>query len=148
MTFKIEISSVFNESESKQWKSNKIRYFSNSSLTSYLFLSKNIKVFQWLSKSEFLSFVTKVNPNNENENETNQTFFHETYSNLTSFFISHKIPKCFNDFFNWHFSISLQKWAQTIKWNKIKRGICKSDSIFPYLQSSALFKWLLKLISW
>ena len=26
--------------------------------------------------------------------------------------------------------------------------MCKSDNIFPYLQSSALFKWLLKFISW
>ena len=26
--------------------------------------------------------------------------------------------------------------------------MCKSDSFFPYLQSSTLFKWLLKFISW
>ena len=26
--------------------------------------------------------------------------------------------------------------------------MCKSDSIFPCLQSSALFTWLLKFISW
>ena len=26
--------------------------------------------------------------------------------------------------------------------------MCKSDSSFPYLQSSALLKWLLKFISW
>ena len=30
------------------------------------FLSKYIKAFQWLSKSEFLNFMTKVNPNNGN----------------------------------------------------------------------------------
>ena len=35
-----------------------------------------------------------------------------------------------------------------IKWYKIKREMCKSDSIFAYLQSSTLFKWLLKYISW
>ena len=35
-----------------------------SNLTPYLFLLKNIKIFQWLSKSKFLSFMTKVNPNN------------------------------------------------------------------------------------
>ena len=51
--------------------------------------------------------MTKVNPNNRNE--INQTFFHGTYSNLTLFFIGHKILKYFNDFYNWHFSISLQK---------------------------------------
>ena len=26
--------------------------------------------------------------------------------------------------------------------------MCKSDSIFPYLESTTLFKWLLKFISW
>ena len=48
-------------------------------LTPYLYLSKNIEVFQWLSKSKFLSFMTKVNPNNGNE--TNSW----TYSNLILF---------------------------------------------------------------
>ena len=38
-----------------------------SNLTSYEFLSKNIEVFQWLSKSKFLSFMTTVNLNNGNE---------------------------------------------------------------------------------
>ena len=27
-----------------------------------------------------------------------------------------------------------------VRWNKIIGGMCKSDSIFPYLQSSTLFK--------
>ena len=35
-----------------------------------------------------------------------------------------------------------------VKWNKIKRDICKSGGIFPYLQSSTLFNWLLKFIFW
>ena len=34
------------------------------------FLSKNIKVFQLLSKSKYLSFMTKVNPNHENETKS------------------------------------------------------------------------------
>ena len=53
------------------------------------------------------------------EMKQNQTFFHGTYSNLTSFFIGGKILKYFNDFYNWHFPILLQKWAQTskVKWN-------------------------------
>ena len=46
--------------------------------------------------------MTNVNPNNRNEN-------------LTSFFIGRKILKSFKDFCNWHFSISLQKRAQTSK---------------------------------
>ena len=35
-----------------------------SDLTTNLFSLKNIKVFQWLSKLKFLSFMTKVNLNN------------------------------------------------------------------------------------
>ena len=34
------------------------------------FLSKYIKVFQWLSKSQFLSFMAKVNPDNGNETKS------------------------------------------------------------------------------
>ena len=70
------------------------------------FFSKNIKVFQWLLKSKFLSFMTEVNPSNGNETKSDN--FHGTYPNLTSFFIGSKILKYFNDFYNWHLSISLQ----------------------------------------
>ena len=45
-------------------------YGSYSNLTSCLFLSKNIKVFQWLSKLKFLRFMTKVNPNNGNDTKS------------------------------------------------------------------------------
>ena len=38
-----------------------------SNLTPYLSLPKNMKTFKWLLKSKFLSFMTKVNPNNGNE---------------------------------------------------------------------------------
>ena len=39
-------------------------HWTYSNLTPYLSLSKNIEIFQWLSESKFLSFMTKVNPNN------------------------------------------------------------------------------------
>ena len=42
-------------------------YRAYSNVTPYLSSSKNIKTFQWLSQLKFLSFMTKVNPNNENE---------------------------------------------------------------------------------
>ena len=76
-------------------------------------------------------------------------FFKEKFSFLCSpppslFFIGRKILKCFNDFYKCHFSISLQKHNQ-VRWNKITREMCKCDYIFPYLQSSTLFKWLFKL---
>ena len=35
-----------------------------------------------------------------------------------------------------------------VKWNKITWDMWKSDSIFPYLQGSALFKWFSKFTSW
>ena len=42
------------------------------------------------------------------EIKQNQAFLHGTYLNFTSFSIGHKIMKYFNDFYNWHLSISLQ----------------------------------------
>ena len=72
-----------------------------SNLTPYLFYifsSKNIKVVQWLSKSELFSFMTKLTPNNGSE--TKSDIFYGTYSNLTSFFIGHKILKYFNGFYD------------------------------------------------
>ena len=71
------------------------------------FLSKNTEVFQNLLKSKFFSFMTKVNPNNGNE--TGSDIFHGIYSNLTAIFIGQKILNYFNDLYNCHFSISLQK---------------------------------------
>ena len=50
--------------------------------------------------------MTAVNPN---VSETKSDNFYGTHSNLTSFFFGHKILKYFNDFYNWHLSISLQK---------------------------------------
>ena len=43
------------------------------------------------------------------EMKQNETFFYGTYSNLTSFFTSHKILKYFNDLYNWYLAILLQK---------------------------------------
>ena len=56
-------------------------------LTAYLFLSKHIKVFQWLSKSEFLSFITKVYPNNEKETKLDIFLYDIFKSDIISFFI-------------------------------------------------------------
>ena len=47
-------------------------------LSDSISLSKYIKVFQSLSNLNFLSFMTKVYPNNGNE--TKSLFFHGTYS--------------------------------------------------------------------
>ena len=95
------------------------------------FLPKNIKVFPWLSKSKFLSFMTKLNP--KNGNEQNQIFFHGAYSNLTLFFIGCKIRKYLNDFYRGSFSTSLQMWVQTIIVKQNHTGnvqICQYFSLF------------------
>ena len=82
------------------------------------FLSKHIKVFQWLSKSKFFNCMTKVNPNNGNEIKPD-IFPMDVLSRSDTIFIVCKILKYFNDFYNWHCSISLQKWTQSnkVKWN-------------------------------
>ena len=51
--------------------------------------------------------MTKVNQNKRSEAKSD--IFHGTFSNLASFFIGHKLLTYFNDFYNWHLSISLQK---------------------------------------
>ena len=90
--------------------------YSNLTLTSYLFLSKNIKVSKWLWEAKSIGFVATVKPNNGNETKSNICLCNIFKSNIT--FHWHKTLKYFNDF-NWHVSISLQKWAQTSKrkWN-------------------------------
>ena len=39
------------------------------------FLSKNAKLFQWLSKSQFLSFITKVDLNSRNETKSDNVLW-------------------------------------------------------------------------
>ena len=45
-------------------------YGTYSNLAQYLSLPKIIKIFQWLSKSKFLSFPTKENTNNGTETKS------------------------------------------------------------------------------
>ena len=51
--------------------------------------------------------MTKVNPNNGNESKSDIFLWEIFKSDII--FIGRKILKYFNDFYNWHFSISLQK---------------------------------------
>ena len=44
------------------------------------------------------------------------------------------------------FQLHCKNEHRQVKWNKIKRDMCKSDSICPYLQGTALFEWFLKYI--
>ena len=88
-----------------------------SNLTSYLYLSKNIASIQRLSKSKFLSFLTKETLNNGNE--TKSDIFHWTYSSLASFFIGRKILTHFNAFYIWLFFKFIAK-VSTNKWREIE----------------------------
>ena len=45
------------------------------------------------------------------------------------------------------FQFHCKSGYKQVKGNKIKRGICKSDNISPYLESGKLFKWILNFIS-
>ena len=102
-----------------------------------LFWSKHIKIFQCLSKSKFLNFMTKVNPNNGNK--TNSDIFPMDIFKSDIIFIGRKILKYFNDFYNFQSHY------------KSKRNHTEHAQIwqyFFYLQKSALPKCLLKFISW
>ena len=56
--------------------------------------------------------MTKVNPTNGNETKSD-IFLRDIFK--SDIFIGHKILKYFNDFNNWQFSISFQKWIQSSK---------------------------------
>ena len=81
--------------------------------------------------------MTTVNPNIVNE--TKSDIFSWTHSNLTSSFIGHTILKYFNGFYNCIFQFHCKNECKQVPGNKIKGGMCKSDSTFPYLQRATLF---------
>ena len=71
----------------------------------HISFDKKVQIFQWLSKSKFLSFMTKVNPKSGRHFSMGHQVWHH-FSWVTKYF------KYFSDFYNWHLSISLQKWVQ------------------------------------
>ena len=65
------------------------------------------------------------------EIKQNQLFFHETYSNLTSFFIDHKMVNYFKDFFIISiFPFHPKSEHKQVKGRKNKQNMYTSDSIF------------------
>ena len=122
MTSKIKCSQLYDQSEPIQWKFNNIRHFSMEHIQIWhLFLLKNIKVFQWLSNSKFLNFMTKVNPNYGNKTksdislrdifksdtislqkwqQSSEIKSHGTCANLTALFFIYKVVHCLNDLWN------------------------------------------------
>ena len=69
-------------------------------------------------------------------------------SNLTSFFIGLKILKYFNDSYDWHLSVSLEKLAQTSKVKYNHTGHVQIWQYFSLFTNNTLFKWLLKIMFW
>ena len=75
-----------------------------TNFTSYSFKSKNIKPFQRLSKSNFLSFMAEINPNNGNKTSSDIFRWDIIRSDVIYFFYE-KTLKHFNEFQNKTFSI-------------------------------------------
>ena len=57
--------------------------------------------------------MTKVNPNNGNERKSD--IFQRDIFKSGIIFFGRKMLQYFNDFYDLHFSISLQEWAQSSK---------------------------------
>ena len=74
------------------------------------------------SKSKLLIFMTKINPNNGNERKSNIFPMGRIQTSNFPFFIVRKILKYLNDFYNWHFSISLQKLVRKCKKKENQMG--------------------------
>ena len=70
------------------------------------FTQNMLKYFNEAQNRNF-SVLTKVNPNNGNE--TKSDIFPWNIFKSDIIFIGRKILKYLNDFYNWYFSISLQK---------------------------------------
>ena len=77
------------------------------------------------------------------EIKENQTFFHETYSNLLTYLFYQKISKYFNDFQNRNFSVLRLKWTQTIEMQKNQTFFHGTYSnLTPYIfYQNIFFHW-------
>ena len=120
-------SSVIWLHESNQWKRNRIRHFSMRHNQIWPHIFSNQEIWKYLRDFQNRNFsVLLLKWTQTIKMQQNQTIFHGTYSNLTSYFIGRKILKNFNDFYNFHLLISSQNY-------KIKRDTCQYDKIFRNL---------------
>ena len=112
----------------------------------YLFLSKNIKIFQWLSISKFLSFMTKVNPNNVNENGSDIFPWNIFKSDTIDLFFYLKFLQYLNDSQNQNFSVFELKWTKTME---IKKSHTFSYGTYSRLTSYLFFlKKIYEVFQW
>ena len=115
-----------------------------SNLTPCLFLPKNGKVFQWLTKSKFLSFMAKVNLNYGNESKSD-IFPWVIFKSVIYFFLSKNI-KLFqwllkSRFHNFMMEVNRKKRNET-KSNFFSWSIFKSDIMLHWSQNSKMFQLL------
>ena len=82
--------------------------------------------------------MTKMNPNNGNE--TKSDIFSWEIFKSDIILIDRKVRKDFNDFYSNIFQFHWKLEHKQLKWNKIKRDMCKSDSIFPNIKSGRVFE--------
>ena len=68
------------------------------------------------------------------EMKQNEIFFHEIYSNLSSYIYIYMTSdwKSFNGFQNWHFSVLWLKWTQTV-------GMKQNQTFFHWTYSNQIF---------
>ena len=94
-----------------------------SNLKRYLFLSKSIKAFQWLSKWKLLSFKTKANTNNGNERKSD--IFPWSIFKLTQYLLSSRNMKRFQ-------LLSESKFLSFMTEVNLNNGNETKSDIFPW----------------
>ena len=115
---KIFISQLIANILLEKWSLNQIRncLTKNNQIWHDFFYQKILKVFRCLSKSTFLRLITISEPKKWKINKIRHfSMGYLTSLNLTLFVISCKKVKYFSVFYSYHFSISLQDWAQSSK---------------------------------
>ena len=102
-----------------------------------IFLRDIFKLDSYQTKLKYFSYFQNQNFSNlwlkwtqTIEIKQNQTVFHGIYSNLVLLFIGRKMLKYSMTFIIGTFQSQCKSEHNQIKWNKITRDMCKTDSIF------------------
>ena len=152
-----------NFTQTTKLKPNQILFDKRKSNLTSFFLSKNVKVFYWLWKSKFLSFMTKVSLNNGNETKpdispwvickSDTISFLSRYNKVfpwfsKSLFLSF-MTKANPNNENRNLSVLWLKWAKTMKMKQNQQffdGTC--SSLTPYLFYQEILKYFSNIQNW
>ena len=140
MTFKIEICQLYDKSEGKQWKWNKIRHFSirHIQIWHHIFFYQNISTyFNDFRNQNFSALWLKWAQTMEMKQ--NQTFCMEQTQSWHHIFFYQNMLEYFNDFQNQNFSVFWLKWAQTTEMKKIKHFSMEHVQIWHYFSLVAKY---------